>query len=160
MYRGKFMDLWGPAKGWLASYRCHACKELMTKKEASKSPQYINACGHITCAKCIVKSYFIDHNPLCPVKDCGIYIDPKMNMSTPDTSENSVAIVKSEECLWGVCMCDESFAKENDKFEEEYNYMEDEESWHYCGNWLCPGDCGTLVCGCIDVCRGKCGASQ
>lgn len=24
---------------------------------------------------------------------------------------------------------------------------------HYCGDWLCPGDCGVLRCGCIDVCR-------
>ena len=26
-----------------------------------------------------------------------------------------------------------------------------------CDDWLCPGDCGTLWCGCIDVCRGRCG---
>ncbi len=24
----------------------------------------------------------------------------------------------------------------------------------------CPGDCGTLWCGCIDVCRGRCGFSN
>lgn len=27
---------------------------------------------------------------------------------------------------------------------------------HYCGDWLCPGDCGILACGCIDVCRRNC----
>lgn len=35
------------------------------------------------------------------------------------------------------------------KYEEEYKcpcYVEG-----------CPGDCGTLWCGCIDVCRGRCG---
>jgi hypothetical protein len=151
------MDLWSPPNGWLASYLCQSCKELMTKKEASKSPQRINACGHITCAKCIVKSYFLDQNPLCPVKNCGVYVDPKINTSTPVTPENSVLSVESDECLWGVCMCDETFAKETTKAEDYYDYMEDEKSWHYCGDWLCPGDCGTLSCGCIDVCRNKCG---
>lgn len=24
---------------------------------------------------------------------------------------------------------------------------------HHCGDWMCPGDCGELACGCIDVCR-------
>lgn len=24
---------------------------------------------------------------------------------------------------------------------------------HYCCDWTCPGDCGVLRCGCIDVCR-------
>ena len=24
---------------------------------------------------------------------------------------------------------------------------------HYCGDRKCDGECGTLVCGCIDVCR-------
>ncbi len=26
-----------------------------------------------------------------------------------------------------------------------------------CRHLSCPGDCGTLWCGCIDVCRGRCG---
>ena len=29
---------------------------------------------------------------------------------------------------------------------------------HYCGEFYCTGDCGVLSCGCIDVCRGRCGA--
>jgi hypothetical protein len=28
---------------------------------------------------------------------------------------------------------------------------------HYCDNVDCEGDCGVLVCGCIDMCRGRCG---
>jgi len=27
----------------------------------------------------------------------------------------------------------------------------------YCGNKKCEWDCGVLVCGCIDMCRGRCG---
>jgi hypothetical protein len=29
---------------------------------------------------------------------------------------------------------------------------------HYCNDRLCNWDCGTLWCGCIDVCRGRCGS--
>ena len=28
---------------------------------------------------------------------------------------------------------------------------------HYCNDYFCIGDCGVLDCGCIDVCRGRCG---
>lgn len=28
---------------------------------------------------------------------------------------------------------------------------------HFCGMIECEGDCGTLSCGCIDMCRGRCG---
>lgn len=30
---------------------------------------------------------------------------------------------------------------------------------HYCGNYDCKEDCGVLWCGCIDVCRKRCGES-
>ncbi len=28
---------------------------------------------------------------------------------------------------------------------------------HYCGDFYCKGTCGELSCGCIDICRGRCG---
>jgi hypothetical protein len=28
---------------------------------------------------------------------------------------------------------------------------------HYCNDYDCTGDCGELDCGCIDICRGRCG---
>ena len=31
------------------------------------------------------------------------------------------------------------------------------ERLHYCNNYFCSGDCGLLACGCIDICRGRCG---
>ena len=31
------------------------------------------------------------------------------------------------------------------------------ESTHYCGDSQCKWDCGELRCGCIDMCRGRCG---
>ena len=39
----------------------------------------------------------------------------------------------------------------------ETNYENSNEYFHYCGNEDCEGDCGVLVCGCIDMCRGRCG---
>ena len=30
---------------------------------------------------------------------------------------------------------------------------------HFCGDWICDGRCGVLWCGCIDVCRGRCGVN-
>lgn len=136
-YRTRYKNLWFPPKGWLTSYRCQCCNEIMTKKNPTKTPQCITTCGHIMCAKCIVNSYFIELSILCPVKDCGKYVDPKDEPL--DTTENSVASI-------------ETFDTNN-----EYDtYLEDESKWHYCADWLCPGNCGTLVCGCIDICKGNC----
>ena len=28
---------------------------------------------------------------------------------------------------------------------------------HYCNDYFCNWDCGILDCGCIDMCRGRCG---
>jgi hypothetical protein len=40
--------------------------------------------------------------------------------------------------------------------EEEPSVEEEEEFRCPCGWGYCDGDCGTLPCGCIDTCRGKC----
>ncbi len=34
------------------------------------------------------------------------------------------------------------------------------EDVHYgchCGDWMCDRTCGVLWCGCVDICRGRCG---
>lgn len=42
--------------------------------------------------------------------------------------------------------------------EDDYDEDEDDRHYtHYCGDPDCYGDCGVLRCGCIDVCRGRCG---
>jgi hypothetical protein len=48
---------------------------------------------------------------------------------------------------------------EYDGYEEPYECYEAEEDSTPCAcNYSrCQGDCGTLRCGCIDVCRGRCG---
>lgn len=35
-----------------------------------------------------------------------------------------------------------------------------DELLHYCCDYFCSGDCGELSCGCIDVCRGRCGTPR
>ena len=31
---------------------------------------------------------------------------------------------------------------------------------HPCNDYFCSGDCGVLICGCIDMCRGRCGTPR
>lgn len=33
-------------------------------------------------------------------------------------------------------------------------------SIHHCDNIDCEGDCGVLLCGCIDICRSRCGFNR
>lgn len=128
-YRSKYLDLWRPAQGWLTSYKCASCCQVMSRKIPSKCPQRITNCGHITCANCITKSYFIELNPLCPVKDCTKCVNLKQKNIICDLEDN--VEVNLEDFIW--------------------------DNPHSCGDWICPGDCGVLFCGCIDVCRGRCG---
>ena len=43
------------------------------------------------------------------------------------------------------------------KLDIQFDYIDDNDAVHYCYDIWCDGRCGTLPCGCIDVCRG-CGA--
>lgn len=70
-------NIWVPANGWLRHYRCAACREIMSRKIPAKCPQKILNCEHIVCANCIVKSYLIKFNPICPVKGCGKCVNPR-----------------------------------------------------------------------------------
>lgn len=158
-YRSKNGELWMPPKGWLPFYRCQACHEVMSKKDATKCPQQITSCGHITCAKCIVTSYLVELNPHCPVKGCGKCVDPKQKQPTPPleiltapstappSPPSTPPPAEVECCVWcgknTLCDCNEEIR-----------------TAHHCGDWMCPGDCGVLWCGCIDQCRGRCGISN
>ena len=161
-------DLWGVANGWLPHYRCTACWQVMSRKEPAKCPQKIYSCGHIVCANCIVKSYLVELNPLCPVKDCNKCVNPRNPVKTEpvpilcETPPPPEPVDDEEYCECGrlpeKCICH--------LIEMCCNFCGSEGSCrcnddilpsHYCGDWMCPGDCGTLSCGCIDVCRGRCG---
>lgn len=43
------------------------------------------------------------------------------------------------------------------KLEIQFDYISDMDGIHYCDDIFCDGYCGTLHCGCIDVCRNRCG---
>jgi hypothetical protein len=69
-------DLWVTPDGWLSNYHCPCCSVLMSKRDAVKRPQKIVSCGHVVCANCIVTSYFVNLNTVCPIKGCGVCVNP------------------------------------------------------------------------------------
>ncbi len=166
-YRSKNGELWVPPKGWLPFYRCQACHEVMSKKDAPKCPQKIIACGHITCAKCIVTSYLVELNSLCPVEGCGKCVNPKQKdpvpaleiLSAPVEIIETIPVTHSTTPPVSVTpppkteaeMC--AFCETN----TGCRCNDDIYSRCPCSDTRCPGDCGTLWCGCIDVCRNRCG---
>jgi len=63
-------------------YRCQVCHNVMSKKIPTTAPQQIYSCGHITCAKCIVNSFFVELNPFCPVDGCNKYVNASISTHT------------------------------------------------------------------------------
>jgi hypothetical protein len=45
------------------------------------------------------------------------------------------------------------------KLEIQFDIIDSSDRVCYCYDIWCEGNCGTLYCGCMDICRGKCGAS-
>ena len=43
------------------------------------------------------------------------------------------------------------------KLEIQFEYLNNDNHVCHCYEVWCEGSCGTLDCGCIDVCRGRCG---
>ena len=92
---------------------------------------------------------------------------PKLTIAIPkpnhtcqgciDEQPNQMAHVGAGGCLedfpaisgWKEQFIKEVTEKKAEAYENEYKCP------CYCEG--CPGDCGTLWCGCIDVCRGRCG---
>jgi hypothetical protein len=132
-YLSKNNKLWSPEKEWIQRYCCEVCYQILTKRESINFSQNKTVCGHITCTKCIDNSNTIEQNPTCPVKDCGKFI----NSYNTDIIEENTYIFN----------------------EDSYSIIDNLENTeiHYCGDIECVWDCGELWCGCIDVCRGRCG---
>lgn len=169
-------NLWGPVKGWLPFYRCTACRQVMSRKEPPKFAQRIYSCGHIVCAGCIARSYLIELNPLCPCDGCGKQVNPRAEPA-PATARPVTPPPKS--CAWCTlpeekCKCHEDDGCKWCNYDHcicsgidntcsgcgsdgRCHCDEEPEYTHYCGDADCHGDCGVLACGCIDVCRGRCG---
>ena len=43
------------------------------------------------------------------------------------------------------------------KLQIMFTYVNADDIMCSCGDVYCYGNCGTLICGCIDLCRGRCG---
>lgn len=156
---------WGPISSYLPSYRCKCCNKVMSRKEPSKFPQKIYSCGHIVCANCIVKSYYIDLQQLCPVYNCNKCVNPlsdakpveKLNILSGieeklDDDYINVNNIHNEYENNSHCLPYES----EDDYEKEFKNRNNK-NIHHCGDPECEWDCGELWCGCIDICRGSCG---
>lgn len=39
----------------------------------------------------------------------------------------------------------------------QFDYIDEYDAIHYCDDIWCDGHCGSLYCGCVDTCRGRCG---
>lgn len=170
-YRSKNGQLWSPPKGWLKSYRCAACHEVMTRKDAPKCPQKITTCGHITCAKCIVTSYLVELSPFCPVEGCGKCVNPRQRKPTPHLDilttpteyieDPSRSVTPEPPSVTNHTMEVTEYEDDGCPFCHSYANCDCNQEIIInrcaCNDWMCPGECGTLWCGCIDMCRGRCG---
>jgi hypothetical protein len=150
-------ELWFSPKGWLKFYRCQACHQVMSRKEPSRCPQVISACGHITCAKCIATSFLVELNPYCPVEGCGTCVNPKQTEPV-----RPVAILAGASSPAAPAEIEETFDTHYLPTFEEYDLaptyeLTENKTVHYCGDSDCEWDCGVLYCGCIDICRNRCG---
>ena len=147
-------------------FPCLSCNVPMTTQIESCSPQQIDNCSHIVCHTCIHTSYILNKSQLCPVFDCIKSVNPLElpSFSNADTDTDMYANVDVEQ------------AQAQDNYELDYkcykcnktdcyNYCEGYiigccgvgTDKHYCGMDYCNGGCGVLWCGCIDVCRRRCG---
>lgn len=139
-------EYYGEPTKWTVNYNCEKCNCLLSKKNLPRYPQIIYNCNHLVCAKCIGKSYLVDMNPFCPVPNCGKCINPNDEI-TFGQKTNSIEICKHCNDKRENCICDLLYT----------NYrVEISADTHYCGDWLCTGDCGMLTCGCVNVCFGHC----
>ena len=122
--------LWSDFTEYRVGLKCELCKTNVLV-----FPQVLNVCKHIFCAKCINDHYIVADKEQCPT--CAAYICPSDNPSYDDD--------------------DGRYHFRLDVGYEEYCGEEEEEAFRcVCVVQDCPGDCGTLSCGCIDTCRGRC----
>ena len=125
---------WRDLKEYKMGLKCSLCKTTIRK---NLFPQELD-CGHIFCAECIHKHYYIENNKKCPT--CSDYIYEQDDPSF------------CRECWSAPCEC-----RLYDRDDDSHSYYDDDdEPMCPCRDGGCYGDCGTLSCGCVDVCRGRC----
>ena len=130
------MGLWYDFTEFRSGLKCEICKTNIRK---NIFPQQLVQCAHIFCAKCIHEHYTVKGNKTCPT--CNTHIEYDDDDRYSDYSYHRNEDDSCHNCGYSNCVC---------------GYEEDDEC--ACGCAGCEGNCGTLRCGCIDVCRGRCGA--
>ena len=120
--------LWSDFTEYRVGLKCELCKTNVLV-----FPQVLNVCKHIFCAKCINEHYIVADKEQCPT--CAAYICPSDNPSYDDDGRYHFRL---------------------DVDPDEHCGEEEEAFRCVCVVLDCPGDCGTLPCGCIDTCRGRC----
>jgi hypothetical protein len=135
---------WYDFTDYRAGLKCELCKTTIRK---SVFPQEIQ-CGHIFCAECIHKYHTIEKNKKCPT--CSDYINIQDDPSF------------CRFCSEAPCMCHHYDQRDDDDdccpgCGDRYcnGRCDEDEGCPSCGSG-CDGTCGSLGCGCIDVCRGRC----
>lgn len=135
---------WYDLDEYKAGLKCELCKTTIRK---DCIPQVLHECGHIYCAKCIHQHYTLEHKLKCDT--CGIHINIQDNRDY------------CRVCCDAPCSCRDDCHDNDDNTcpgcGSSYcnGHCDDEPDCPHCGSG-CDGSCGTLSCGCIDVCRGRC----
>ena len=139
--------LWYDLTDYRPGMKCELCKTTVRK---SIFPQVLDACNHIFCAKCIHEHHIVAGKKQCPT--CAAFIRPDDAPGYCRECGDAPCSCRDDccpGCGYHNCHCDQ------DDRESYYDPYDRDEPDCPCGSG-CPGDCGTLSCGCIDVCRGRC----
>lgn len=139
--------LWYDLFDYRVAMKCELCKTTIRK---SVFPQALDACNHIFCAKCIHEHHIIAKNKKCPT--CSAFIRPDDNPNYCRECGDAPCSCRDDHCpgCGNRYSCD--CRDDRDSYCDPYD---DEPNCAHCGSG-CDGDCGTLSCGCVDVCRGRC----
>ncbi len=132
---------WHDLYDYKLGLKCELCK---TTIDQSVFPQQLQ-CGHVCCAECIHKHYHIENNKTCTT--CAKYINEEDDPALCRACYSAPCDCARYDCYDDGCpSCGNSYCD---------GWCQEKPSCPSCGPGGC-GDCGTLSCGCIDVCRCRC----
>jgi hypothetical protein len=150
--------LWSDFTEYRASASAKKCELCKINVRPAVFPQVLNTCKHIFCAKCIYDHYVVANKGQCPT--CAADICTPYNPTYDD--ERYIRSLDDRRWRFVLECAAEARSREEQELRdylfgrEEQEPSEEEEFRCRCGWGYCDGDCGTLPCGCIDTCRGKC----
>lgn len=109
------------------------CNDCMPMCEAcnTANPMEDTLADVPLCAACVFELEVTDTTFYC--HGCGV------------VSDRSKAVCHLQWSTPGHIVCETCGAEDRELYANKKR--------HHCGDWMCPGDCGVLRCGCIDMCR-------